>query len=197
MSIDANVATIEARYKEATRLALEVQDQLEQLETGADTSFTVEGKISTTLNSLSRVVELLESQVDAQPPSKMELWRIRVKAISDKCQTLRGSLSNFLNERYKKTKQEEERAQLFERRNAKQGSTTRMGQILKEGESLETSINMASELTEQGTAILSGILDQNERIRYTTSASLSASHGASCESSNARSSSIASSSTAA
>eukprot|EP01117_Protostelium_nocturnum_P020059 TRINITY_DN8866_c0_g1_i1.p1 TRINITY_DN8866_c0_g1~~TRINITY_DN8866_c0_g1_i1.p1 ORF type:complete len:217 (-),score=74.99 TRINITY_DN8866_c0_g1_i1:191-841(-) len=161
----SDASTLDARYKEANRLLLESRDQLEQIETGMETTIQVESKISTNLNSLSRLSELLETQIDSQPPAKKELWRIRVKQLSDECRSLRSSLSNYLQERYKKTKQEEERNQLFERRTAKAGGGSNLATIQKEGDSLETSIHMVSDLQQSGMAILEGINSQNDLIR--------------------------------
>lgn len=52
---------LDAHYSVARRVAFQVEEQLQELETGRDTSLTFQGNISTNLNQLARELETLEA----------------------------------------------------------------------------------------------------------------------------------------
>jgi len=112
----AEEPTIDEKYKSATKLLLETRDEVEQLETGQNTSVFIEGRISVNLNNLSRLIDQLQTIIVQQPINKRDLWKIRIKQLNNECKSLRESLEAFLNERYKRRKLEEEREKLLERR---------------------------------------------------------------------------------
>mmetsp|Transcript_9035 Transcript_9035/g.12420 ORF Transcript_9035/g.12420 Transcript_9035/m.12420 type:complete len:215 (-) Transcript_9035:30-674(-) len=161
MSEDA----IETKHKEAYKLLLEIRDELEQIETGQDTSVFIEGRISANLNNLARLTEHLEGLVLKQSPAKRELWRIKVKQLSEECKSLRTSLANFMNEKYKQKKLEEERAQLFERKSKHQQDNDGLRMQVRESESLDRASRNARDIEDAGYSILSGIGQQNEKLK--------------------------------
>jgi len=162
---------IEEKYKSATKLLLEIRDELESLETSFDTSVFMEGRLSINLNNLSRLSEQLEGAIGQLPASKRDLWKIRIKHIHDECKSLRESMGAFLNERYKKNKQEEERAKLLERRTkVAPGSTNseqlqNMAVLAKQSESIDRSLAVAQDIEDAGYGILGGLGQQNEQIK--------------------------------
>jgi hypothetical protein len=72
----AHEADIDEKYKSARKLILTLQHQLEQLETGADTSVFMQGKIATNLNTLARINDTLQSMKKALPNTKREIWNM-------------------------------------------------------------------------------------------------------------------------
>lgn len=68
--------TVEELYKNAYKLLLETRDQLEKLETKAETSVAFQGKISTNINSLSILTGRLESLIGKLAAAKREHWRM-------------------------------------------------------------------------------------------------------------------------
>jgi hypothetical protein len=68
--------TLEDKYKGAYKLLLETRDQLEQLETGQDSSDIIQGRISGNVNTLARLASQLEMQIGQQNATTRELWRM-------------------------------------------------------------------------------------------------------------------------
>ena len=71
---------IEAKYKSATKIIHALHDLLEQLETGQDRSVMMQGRIATSLNSLSRLTQSMQALKNQLPSSKRELWLMCVEA---------------------------------------------------------------------------------------------------------------------
>lgn len=69
---------IHTRYKSATRLLLEIRDQLEQLETGENTSDIFESRIAANINDLSRITAQLEGLVGQQTAAQRDIWKMFV-----------------------------------------------------------------------------------------------------------------------
>ena len=69
---------IDSKYKAGYKLVLEIRDQLEQLEaqTNNQANPLLEGRISTSINELSRISQSLEKLVAQQNSAKKELWRM-------------------------------------------------------------------------------------------------------------------------
>lgn len=65
-------------YKQSKRLILTLQHQIEQLETGEDTSVFIQGRISSNINSLSRLTQNLQSMKRNLPDYKKEIWDMYV-----------------------------------------------------------------------------------------------------------------------
>jgi hypothetical protein len=66
---------IEIKFKECKKLLLTLQSQLTDLETGADTSVFLQGRIATNINALSRLTNALQN-LQSQLPSSKEIWRM-------------------------------------------------------------------------------------------------------------------------
>jgi len=169
----AEEPTIDEKYKSATKLLLETRDEVEQLETGQNTSVFIEGRISVNLNNLSRLIDQLQTIIVQQPINKRDLWKIRIKQLNNECKSLRESLEAFLNERYKRRKLEEEREKLLERRAVKSSvgvggsneNENRFSNLVNESESLNRSVTIARDVEDAGYSILGGIGHQNEQIK--------------------------------
>eukprot|EP01114_Cavostelium_apophysatum_P024352 TRINITY_DN9500_c0_g1_i1.p1 TRINITY_DN9500_c0_g1~~TRINITY_DN9500_c0_g1_i1.p1 ORF type:complete len:241 (-),score=43.77 TRINITY_DN9500_c0_g1_i1:136-795(-) len=159
-------STIDERYKVAYKLLLEIRDQLEHLETGQDASVFMQGKISTNINHLSRQNEQLEALIPQQPPSKREIWRIRIKQLSDECKSLRISVGTYFEQKDKQSKQEEMRNQLFERKSkANLGPSSRAQDLVKEGDSIARSHVIVDDIEQMAYSVRDSIFSQNEQIR--------------------------------
>lgn len=68
--------TIDEKYKAATRLLLEIRDQMEKLETEQDASVIHQGQISGNINNLSRSISQLENMISQQPVTRREIWKM-------------------------------------------------------------------------------------------------------------------------
>jgi len=158
--------SIDEKWKEANKLLLIVRDDLEQLETGKDTSVFLQGRLATNINNLSRLSEGLNGLVGQQSGPKKDIWRIRVKQLTEECKTSRQAVDTYMRTKYAKDKEEEERTQLMERR-SKGGASTYMQQLHAEGDSLQRSHTAVDDIENAGRGILSSLYTQNESIKKT------------------------------
>lgn len=68
---------IETKYKESKKLLLTLRSQLEELETGKDTSIFLQGRIATNINALSRLTQSLQTlQTQLIATNPREIWRM-------------------------------------------------------------------------------------------------------------------------
>jgi len=158
-------AAIDEKYRNGTKLLLQIKAQLELLETGEDTSEALQNDLASDLNHMARITSSLETLAIQQSQSKRELWKIRVKQLVDTHRVARNSMESYLSKQYKKHKQELEHAQLFERRKSSTVNSTQMQKLAEEGESIDRSISTAFDLESLGHSILSSIGQQNEQIK--------------------------------
>jgi len=156
--------SVDDKWKEGNKLLLLVRGDLEQLETGKDTSVFLQGRLTSNINNLSRIADLLTSLAGQQTGPKRDIWRIRVKQLMEECKTSRQSMDNYLKAKYAKDKEEEERTQLLERR-TKGGPSTNMEQLYREGKSLQRSHQTLDDIENAGRDIISALTGQNEMIK--------------------------------
>jgi hypothetical protein len=102
----------------------------------------------------------------------------RVRQLADETKTLSSSLTKHVDIQYKQSKYEEERAKLLERRKVRKFiisiiksknqnaniDNSRMQNLMKDGQSLDSSLNMAIDIESTGVSILGSITQQNEQI---------------------------------
>ena len=70
-------ATLEAHHQSARKILLAVQQQLDLLESGRDTSIELQAEISQHLNTLSREVQTLEELLPYAGVGKRSIWSRR------------------------------------------------------------------------------------------------------------------------
>jgi uncharacterized protein YicC (UPF0701 family) len=73
----------EQRHASARKIVLSVNQLLEQLESGRDTSLDLQSQISQHLNALAREVQALEALLSTIPVAQRSLWRKRVSQLQD------------------------------------------------------------------------------------------------------------------
>ena len=78
--------TLEAHHASARKILLAVQQQLDLLETGRDTSIEIQSEISQRLNTLSREVQTIEELLPYAASDKRKVWGRRVQQLkADQC----------------------------------------------------------------------------------------------------------------
>ena len=77
---DGQVA-LEAHHASARKILLAVQQQLDLLETGRDTSIEIQSEISQRLNTLSREVQTIEELLPYAASDKRKVWGRRVQQL--------------------------------------------------------------------------------------------------------------------
>jgi Golgi SNAP receptor complex protein 2 len=161
---------IEIKYKECKKLVLILQSQLTDLETGADTSVFLQGRIATNINALSRLTNALQN-LQSQLPSSRELWRIKVRQIVEEQKTIREAMERYFSEHHLNQLRQDERHRFLSERRA-DGRLTSDGSHSKdvsyfyhEGQSLQHSHRILDELLEMGGAIKSTLLQQRVTLK--------------------------------
>lgn len=168
--------TIEERYRTAAKLVLEIRGQLERLEAGDDVDLIAGGRLSASINALSRHADSLERSVVAggsfssdqqqQQQQRAELWRIRVRQLCEECASLRASMFEYMRRRDRTAREAEERALLLEGRlpaekQAKLHSRTHA--LAAEAAALGRADAVADDIEAHGGAIL-GALQQQQAL---------------------------------
>ena len=73
--------TLEAHHASARKILLAVQQQLDLLETGRDTSIEIQSEISQRLNTLSREVQTIEELLPYAASDKRKVWGRRAQQL--------------------------------------------------------------------------------------------------------------------
>ena len=73
--------TLEAHHASARKILLAVQQQLDLLETGRDTSIEIQSEISRRLNTLSREVQTIEELLPYAASDKRKVWGRRAQQL--------------------------------------------------------------------------------------------------------------------
>eukprot|EP00744_Colponema_vietnamica_P023313 GILI01033705.1.p1 GENE.GILI01033705.1~~GILI01033705.1.p1 ORF type:complete len:228 (+),score=25.06 GILI01033705.1:48-686(+) len=151
-------------YPKATKLKLDIQHELELIETGRDNSVAVQQSVSAKVNELARIVESLETEVDKEPAGKRELWKRRVRQLSDDATMLRAGLEKYLTKMYRQRREAEEQKSLFERRNGTAGGSS-IDAYTRENNALKRSHTLTDEYIAHGRNILNSLSDQKDKIK--------------------------------
>lgn len=107
-----------AHHASARKIVLAVDQLLEQLETGRDTSLQLQSQISQHLNTLAREVQALEGLLSTVSASERSLWRKRIVQLQDQSNSQRAALGKFAGRAAARQREHEDREALFHRRNA-------------------------------------------------------------------------------
>ena len=105
---------LEAHHQSARKILLNVQQQLDLLESGRDTSIELQADISQHLNSLSREVQTLEELLPYAGGSKRAIWNRRVQQLKDDSLRERGALDKYATQKYHQQREQEERDALLQ-----------------------------------------------------------------------------------
>ena len=86
-----------AHHAAARKIVLSVDQLLESLETGRDTSVTLQSEISQHLNALAREVQALEAELALVGPSERSLWRKRITQLQEQSKSQVRRLLFFIS----------------------------------------------------------------------------------------------------
>ena len=93
-------ATLTAHHSAARKIVLTVDQLLESLETGRDTSLSLQSEISQHLNMLAREVQALEDQVPSVGAlAERSLWKKRIVQLQEQSKSQRAALGKFASRR--------------------------------------------------------------------------------------------------
>ncbi len=100
---------LDAHHANARKLVLTVNEQLQALESGQDTSVGLQSLISQNLNALAREVQELEGLLAAVAPGSRGLWRKKITQLTDESASLRHALGKYARSRSAQQRELEER----------------------------------------------------------------------------------------
>ncbi len=145
----------EQRHASARKIVLSVNQLLEQLESGRDTSLEVQSQISQHLNALAREVQALEALLSTIPAAQRSLWRKRVSQLQDESASQRAALGKFAGQVAAKQRHEEERQALLHRRtNGGADHTINIDAIAHESRKLNESHSQVDDLIGYAASVL-------------------------------------------
>ena len=104
---------LDAHHANARKLVLTVNEQLQALESGQDTSVGLQSLISQNLNALAREVQELEGLLAAVAPGSRGLWRKKITQLTDESASLRHALGKYASSRSAQQRELEERLALL------------------------------------------------------------------------------------
>lgn len=104
---------LDAHHANARKLVLTVNEQLQALESGQDTSVGLQSLISQNLNALAREVQELEGLLAAVAPGSRGLWRKKITQLTDESASLRHALGKYASSRSAQQRELEEREALL------------------------------------------------------------------------------------
>ena len=104
---------LDAHHANSRKLVLTVNEQLQALESGQDTSVGLQSLISQNLNALAREVQELEGLLAAVAPGSRGLWRKKITQLTDESASLRHALGKYASSRSAQQRELEEREALL------------------------------------------------------------------------------------
>lgn len=156
---------ISAGYKQSRKLVLTLQHQLEQLESGEDTTVFLQGRIATNVNTLSRLTQNLMVLINQLSHPKREIWDIKIKQLVEDEQNIRRSMESFFLKEHKRHEEEQRKVE----RERLLGSSY-SNDVIRENTretlhkdilSLSNSNRVAHELKEMAIGIVEKLREQN------------------------------------
>ncbi len=107
---------LEAHHSAARKIVLTVDQLLVQLETGRNTSVSLQSQISQHLNALARELQLLEELLPTAAAGQGPLWRKRITQLNDQSDSQRAALSKVASRAAAQQREHDEREMLLQRR---------------------------------------------------------------------------------
>ena len=162
---DGQVA-LESHHASARKLLLTVQQQLDLLESGRDTSIELQAGISQSLNTLSREVQTIEELLPQASADKRSIWRRRVQQLKDDSLRERGALDKYATRVFHQQKEMQEREALLQRRNgAGDSHSISIDALAKETRDLNGAHAQLDQLTGNASAVLGALNEQRSSLK--------------------------------
>ena len=154
-----------AHHASARKHVLAVDQLLEQLETGRDTSVQLQSQISQHLNALAREVQSLEGLLPTVNAAERSLWRKRIVQLQDQSTSQRGALGKFASRAVARQREDEQRKELFHRRNGGGEHAINIDMMAREARNLNDAGGQVDALIENASAIQSALGQQGSALK--------------------------------
>ena len=162
---DAQLA-LEQHHASARKILLTVQQQLDLLDSGHDTSIDLQSSISQHLNTLSRDVATIEELLPQASHEKKSIWRRRVQQLKDDLNRERAALDKFATRVYRQQRETEEREALLSRRHgAGDSHSISIDALARETRDVSGAHAQLDHLTGNATAVLGALNEQRDSLK--------------------------------
>ena len=162
-------ASISSLFPASQRVVLQVQQQLGEYESGANTSHQVELSIHASLESLGRSVAEMDLAANNEG-ARRDMWKQRVRAMADELHVLRTAFTRAQkhNPHSSYSQQAEAaavRSALFSGHSTSAPSMSAVDSFARQHDSLQRSHTLIDELQEMGTSALDSLRTQRGTLK--------------------------------
>lgn len=157
---------IDSVYKEAKKLTITLQSQIEMLE--KDRSVVIQSKISFNTNLLANTVAKLQNLVNGLPTSKKEYWAIKVEQLALENKRIKEEIQTYFYHIHAQNQQEERMQDLHQRRIQTQHQmyAQNANQAMKDtSDSLTRSQQVANEVMDMLGNVKMAVFEQNHQLK--------------------------------
>jgi Golgi SNAP receptor complex protein 2 len=159
-------ATLTAHHASARKIVLAVDTLLEQLETGRDTSLSLQSEISQHLNMLAREVQALEEQVPMVGAlAERSLWKKRIVQLQEQSKSQRAALGKFASRAAARQREHEDREALLQRRNGGGDYAINIDAMARESRGLNESSAQLDAMHESAANSLAALIHQRSNLK--------------------------------
>ena len=160
------MAALAAHHASARKIVLSVDQLLEHLETGRDTSLQLQSELSQHLNMLAREVQALEEELPMVSASERALWKKRIVQLQEQSKSQRAALSKFAGRAAAKQRESEEREALLNRRAGNGGEhAITIDATARESRNLNEAGSQLDALQEHATNSLNALVQQRSSLK--------------------------------
>ena len=146
-------------------MLLTVNQLLDQLHSGRDTSNELQSQISMHLNTLGREIQALSDMLHSVGASERPLWRRRIQQLEEESQSQRRELGKFTSQAAAKQRHEEERQELLHRRTHGGDLSINIDAIARESRQLNESHSQIDDLLANAGAVRQALGQQGAAIK--------------------------------
>mmetsp|Transcript_28548 Transcript_28548/g.64635 ORF Transcript_28548/g.64635 Transcript_28548/m.64635 type:complete len:217 (-) Transcript_28548:427-1077(-) len=156
---------LSAHHASARKIVLQVDRLLDELESGRDTSVSMQSTISQHLNTLARELDALERLLPELALQERNMWRKKISQLQEQTNSQRASLSKFSSKLQQRMRDAEERAALLQGKTNGDHAISIEDGLIREGQAISSASSQLDGLTGNATSILSSLVDQTSTIK--------------------------------
>ena len=159
--------SISSLFPDAQRTLLRLQHDVSQYESSSDRSAGMERSIDATLSSLLRLIQDMESLSSSEHPARREMWRSRVRAMSDEVMSIRAAYTRTQLAQQRRQHEAAVRADLLSGAQRRRDSDMSAGidSLARENDSLLNSHRLIDEFTAMASASLDSLQRQRGALK--------------------------------
>ncbi|CAM9438394.1 unnamed protein product, partial [Chrysoparadoxa australica] len=160
VSHNFSMTSIVELFPKTRRLMYDLQTQMQYVERGHASP----DDVSVGLEGFTQQIRMLEGLVNQERPTQRENWKKKLRELGKERDFLEEQLSRHNQGRHRANREAREREELMARRNAAMPSSV-TDAYAEEGASLQRSNRMVGDYLYQGSAALTSLVDQRQRLK--------------------------------